>query len=393
MSALRLCPSGDDSRGHSGEVFTCAYTPDGSTLFSGGWDGELRFWETTGGAALGSVRASAKAISACAVAPDGKQFMTGCLEGFLTCWDSFKRHRQSSFVAHGRPISVIAVEPGGQSVVTASWDGCINIWDPQQASAPRGFSAHADIVAGCRFTPDGKLLLSWSYDGTINLWELERTKLIGQFAKQGDRITAGAISPDGRLVASGTRGGVLKLWNLRSQQEICSSTLTQEIRGCYFLLDGASLLVVDCAGRVTLHALPELGVCAECLTHLSVICSELSPSGNQLALGCNDGQVRFLTVEACDTSPLIVLARRNSKRTATTMDKLFGRSRLTYAYRCTCPACRQEFEIPQAEPSQSVPCPNCNRVLRVAEILLPNPIKATSGIEHRLVSKSEQAFR
>jgi WD40 repeat protein/uncharacterized protein YbaR (Trm112 family) len=393
MSSLRLCPSSNDTCGHSGEVFTCAYTPDGSTLFSGGWDGELRLWETTAGAPLGTIRASAKPISAIAVAPDGKQFMTGCLEGFLTCWDSFKRHRQSSFVAHGRPISVITVDPSGQSVVTASWDGCINIWDPQQTTAPRGFSGHSDIVAGCRFTPDGKLLLSWSYDGTMNLWDLDRPKLVGQFAKQDDRITAGAVSPDGRLVASGTRGGVLKLWNLRSQQEICSSKLVHEIRGCFFLLDGTSLLVVDCAGHVTLHALPELGVRAECMTHLSIICAELSPAGNQLALGCNDGQVRFLTIEECASSPLVVLAKRSSRRTATRLQRLFGRSRLTFAYRCTCPACRQEFEMLQADPSQTLPCPNCNRRLRVADVLLPNPLKTVSNAEHRLVSKSEQAFR
>jgi WD40 repeat protein len=389
LSALRLLNSQAEASGHSGEVFTCAYTPDGSTLLTGGWDGEVRLWETTAGAALGSIRASTRPISACAVAPQGDHFMTGCMDGFLTCWDSFKRQQLSSFVAHGRPISVIAVDPSSQLIATGSWDGCINILDSLQSSKARSFVGHSDVVAGCKFTADGKTLLSWSYDGSMCLWDVDWCRNVGQFARQDDRVTAGALSPDGRLAASGTRSGIIKLWNLRSKQEICSLKVANEIRGCFFLLDGESLLVVDSMGSVTLHALPELGLHSELSTNLPVICAELSPAGNQVALGCQDGQVRFVTVEQFDSLPLIVTAKRSTRRTATPLQRLFGRSRLVFAYRCTCPVCRREIEMPQADPSQTLPCPSCSRLLRVGDILLPTLSTKAARAELPVVAKSE----
>jgi WD40 repeat protein len=220
------------------------------------------------------------------------------------------------------------------------------------------------------------------------LWDVDKCRSVGQLARQDDRVTAGALSPDGRLAASGTRGGILKLWNLRTQQEICSLTVADEIRGCFFLLDGESLLVVDSAGRVTLHALPELGLRGELSTNLPVISAELAPAGNQLALGCKDGQVRFVTLEQPLSSPLMVTAKRSTRRTATSFQRLLGRSRLVYAYCCTCPVCRREIEMPQVDPRQLLPCPSCRRVLRVADILVPTPIK-TARAEFPIVAKSQ----
>ena len=36
-------------RGHSGEVYTCAFSPDGSTVLSGSWDNTLKLWDVGSG--------------------------------------------------------------------------------------------------------------------------------------------------------------------------------------------------------------------------------------------------------------------------------------------------------------------------------------------------------
>jgi hypothetical protein len=160
----------------------------------------------------------------------------------------------------------------------------------------------------------------------------------------------------------------LKLWDLQAKGGAGSVTLSGEVRGCFFLRDAESLVAVDASGRLTLHTLPDLTEQAELVTRLAVQCAELSPSGGQIALGCGDGRVHLVAVEGFDHSPLVVNAIQTSRRTATVLQRLFGRSRLTQAYQCTCPVCRQSFELPGYDPSRAEPCPNCQRRLRIGSV-------------------------
>src|SRR5262249_41667810 len=81
VPTLTLPPVQPVPNGHNGEVFTCSFTPDGAFALSGGWDGHLRLWDSSTGAAVTGLAAGGKAVSACAVAPSGKFWLSGSLDG------------------------------------------------------------------------------------------------------------------------------------------------------------------------------------------------------------------------------------------------------------------------------------------------------------------------
>jgi hypothetical protein len=110
-----------------------------------------------------------------------------------------------------------------------------------------------------------------------------------------------------------------------------------------------------------------LEVQAELTTQLPVQCAELASSGDRIALGCDNGQVRFVAVEGFDAVPLLVTATRTGWRPTTRLQRLFGKPRETHAYLCTCPVCRQAIELPATTSEQPVPCPGCHRQLRIAK--------------------------
>ncbi len=356
------------SKGHRGEVFGCAYTPDGAFLLSGGWDGQLRLWEVASGEEVLAIPVGKKPVSACAVSPDGRYWLSGSMDGMLAQWEARSQQQESIFLAHNRPISAIVFGGKERTWATASWDGNVILWDLTHQRQGRTLEGHKDIVAGCRLTPDARGVVSWSYDGTLGLWDVVRGHRLGKLLGHHDRVTAGAVSPDGRWAASGARDGTVKLWNLHNQTPVASQTLAEEIRGCFFLLDCESLATVDCQGRLVLHSVPELQPAAELVTKLRVQCGELAPSGSQIALGCEDGRIRFINVEGFDSAPLAVRVLQTSRRQATALEKLFGRSHITHAYQCTCPVCRRDFELPTGNVGQAVPCPQCQRHLRVSTI-------------------------
>jgi WD40 repeat protein len=368
VATLRLLASTPEGEGHKGEVFTCAYTPDGAYVLSGGWDGHLRLWEADSGQVVTSVRAGPKPLSACAVAPGGKHWLSGSLEGTVAIWDAMGQKLLHSFMAHTRPVSAILFGEDPDTVITASWDRTLIIWNLRRERDCQTLSGHEDIVAGCCFTPDERRLLSWSHDGTLRFWQLDSLTPFPPIKAHYDRVNTATVSPDGHYIAAGSRDGILKVWDVETELPVASVQMPREIRACFFLLDGESLVAVDQVGRIAIYTLPNLEEAEALLTGLGVHCAQISPSGQQIALGCGDGRVHFAAVEGLDQVPLVVTPTQTTRRVATTLQRLFGTSTLKQTFCFTCPACRKSFELPKADPGQAASCPYCHRGLRISTV-------------------------
>jgi WD40 repeat protein len=367
VPTLRLLQAGTKTARHAGEVFACCFSPDGRLILSAGWDGYLRLWDAHEGEQVHELQAGSKPLAACAVSPDGRRWLSGSMDGMLAQWDAQTHKQALLFMAHTRPISAIVFSGDGTQLATCSWDRQLTLRTVGSDGAARTLSGHADIVAGCRFLPDDKSLVSWSYDATVRIWEVARARLLAEMRGHGDRVTAGGVCPDGRWLATGARDRQLKLWDLAGGRPPGSLPLQAEPRACLFLLDGESLVTVEGNGRLTLVTVPDLEVRSEVSTRLAVQCAELSPAGDLIALGCTDGAVCLVAVDGFDDSPLVVTPTQTSRTTANLFQRLLGTSRVTHAFRCTCPACRQTFELPGSAPGQSA-CPYCHRPLRFAHV-------------------------
>jgi WD40 repeat protein len=354
--------------GHGGEVFTLAFTPDGGQVLSGGWDGRLCLWDVGTGQPLVALHTGPKPVSACAISPDGKQWLSGSLDGVLAFWRAEDQSPVRRLVAHTRPLSMIRFSEDGKTLLTASWDRRVTLWNLDRDREATPLAGHADIVAGCSFTPDGGQLVSWSYDGTIRLWQAAPPLEIGVLRGHQDRVTAGTVSPDGRWLVSGSRDGMVKLWDLPGQKEAGQVQMPAEVKALAFFLDGETLLVVDLEGRLTLYQLPDLRSVTALMTRLPIHSAELSPCTSQVALGCGDGRVRFVSVEGLDEAPLLVTPTQTKRRTASTLQRWFGGSSVKLAYEVTCPICRRAFDVPRATPGQAARCPTCGRPLRLSSV-------------------------
>jgi WD40 repeat protein len=348
-------------------VFTCAFTPDGVAVLSGGWDGHLRLWETGSGTPVTGFQAGTKPLSACAVAPGCRHWLAGSLEGHLGVWDAAGQTRVRTFLAHTRPISAILFADE-RTLVTASWDATLVVWNLEHERDGRPLIGHSDIVAGFRLTPEGQRLLSWSHDGSLRLWEMATPGASKVLKGHSDRVTAAAVAPDGRWAASAGRDGAVKLWDVQQGVPGASVKLAAEIRACPFLPHGETLLTVDVHVVVAMHALPDLTEVGALATRLPVLCADLDSAGAWIALGCGDGRIHFVRVEGTEHVPLMVTATRTTRRTATRFQRLLGRSSVRQAYTCTCPACRQSFEVAGGGPGDDAACPHSRRGLRLSSV-------------------------
>jgi WD40 repeat protein len=363
---LRLIPSGDSSESHGDEVLACSFAPDASYVLSGGWDGCLRIWDGQTGAVAGKIEVSPKAVSACAVSPDSSQLLSGTVEGMLSRWDAGSHRQDSTFLAHTRPISAIEFSPDGHTLVSASWDRSLIVWKSPNES--QTLSGHGDIVGGFCFTPNAQSILSWSHDNTVRFWDVNGGQTIATFKDFTDRPQAGAASPDSRWGAFGARDKTVKMYDLVAHRAVRSVKARGEIRCVMFLLDGQILVVGDDTGRLGLYSVPDLKERGELETGLVIQCGALAPNGSQLAIGCNDGCVHLVAIEGFDDAPLIINMTQQSRRSASTLQKLFGKSSEVFLLVGTCPVCRAMFEYPGMR-VETLNCPNCRRTLRVGTVL------------------------
>ena len=64
---------GEPWQGHTDDVYSVAFSPDGKTVVSGSWDNTVRLWDVKTGEAIGEPwQGHTASVSSVAFSPDGK---------------------------------------------------------------------------------------------------------------------------------------------------------------------------------------------------------------------------------------------------------------------------------------------------------------------------------
>ena len=178
-TSVRLWPLGSGSKrvleGHSQNVNGVAFTPDGKSLVSVGYDLTLRIWPLVAGSP--EVTTLPSPLNAVAVAPDG-EIATGGADGWLRLLTAAAR--QTGEVQAGpTPIVALAISPDGALIAAASIGGAVSIIDRKARSVVRTLVGPGPPVWSVAFLPDSATLLTGGADGMIRRWNALTGEPIG----------------------------------------------------------------------------------------------------------------------------------------------------------------------------------------------------------------------
>jgi serine/threonine protein kinase/dipeptidyl aminopeptidase/acylaminoacyl peptidase len=204
-------PSGDSNLrspterrllGHTDDVYTITFSPDGKQLASAGNDRVIRIWDVVTGQLLRTFTGHEDSVTRIQFSADGRQLLSS---GDMTVrlWDVATSSEIRTFTGHTDVVYFASFSPDNRRIASSSADRTIRLWDTASGQEIRTFTGHTNNIYSAVFSADGSELMTASEDSTVRFWDVSqgtqlRSILFASPVKQA------VYSPDGRLFAVGT---------------------------------------------------------------------------------------------------------------------------------------------------------------------------------------------
>ncbi len=232
---------------HEGPVHALAFSPDGTTVASGGDDGKIAVWDSRTGRCLGWLGDRRGKVASLSFSKDGtklvshtlpkprEEFNRVALAGEIVVWrvSSLEPIRRIALSAefNAKGADAMLVRPGSFRVdflaedrlIAAGLDTVVKVWDIGTGALVKEFKGHSTTIKALRTSPDGTLVGSADEGGEVRVWKLDGpgaletiarfaapARSIGLATAEGDRLVAlhdqpGSHVSDGTVDPSSTR--------------------------------------------------------------------------------------------------------------------------------------------------------------------------------------------
>lgn len=206
--------------GHTADVMSVSYSPDGDFIATGSLDGTLRLWNVSTGL-LQKVLAREKAgILSIAYSPDGGFIATGHNDTTLCLWDVSTGQQIRRCKGHGGAVLSVSYSPDGLTLASASVGGTVILWDVSTGERLMTLTGHEKSVRSVAYSPDGVSLATGSDDGTLRLWDVATGREETTLARHQKSVGSVSYSPDGLRVAAGNRDGKVLVWDVSTGRRL-----------------------------------------------------------------------------------------------------------------------------------------------------------------------------
>ncbi|KAI9446895.1 WD40 repeat-like protein [Lactarius psammicola] len=197
-------------------VLCVAYSPDGTSIILGTYNGEVHICDAQTGMPRGTpLKGHVDKISTIVYSPNGRQILSGSQDKTICGWDSKTGLQMGHLGGHTSKVASIAYSPDGTHFVSASWDETLQMWDSQTgAHVGEPLKGHTAAVTSVAYSPNGRQIISGSYDNTILIWDsFTHATIQGPLRGHTGPVDFVAYSLNGKHIISGSRDNTIIIWD------------------------------------------------------------------------------------------------------------------------------------------------------------------------------------
>jgi eukaryotic-like serine/threonine-protein kinase len=200
-------------RGHSDQVYTVAWSPDGKRLASGSRDETAQVWNATDGGNVYTYTGHSNSINAVAWSPDGKRIASGSFDDTVQVWNAADGSNAYTYRGHSDVVYAVAWSPDGQRIASASLDKTVQVWNAADGSDVYIYRGHSDKLWTVAWSPDGIRIASGSSDETVKIWDAADGGNPITCTGHTNSVLSVAWSPDSERIVSGSYDRTARIWN------------------------------------------------------------------------------------------------------------------------------------------------------------------------------------
>ncbi len=212
---------------HAGGVESVAFSSDGETLLTGGWDHHVKLWRLSENppTSVWDFGGFSDGVRSVAFSPSGEYVAAGGFDRILVVLDTATGLRVWTSPVLEQPINGVQFSHQGGMIALALGDyskgvpgnlkgqpGEVQLWSWPGRSKLASFSGWTRECKTVVFSPDDATLAATCGDGTTRLYDVTKKKEIAVL-KSGPFTAGAAFSPDGMELATSNWSGDVRLWN------------------------------------------------------------------------------------------------------------------------------------------------------------------------------------
>jgi WD40 repeat protein len=209
--------------GHKRSVNQLAFSADGATLYSAGYDHTIRAWDVASGKELRRCGDAKSEVYCMALAPDGKTLTYSTYpDGLVHIWDlAADRNLVTPWKAADFPATSITYSPDSKKVAVGPY--VIAIHEVATGKRLNPAPESESSVQQVEYATDGKLLAVRRVDETIELWDTAKGRKTATLSARTGGFTDMAFPPGGKYLTTAEGGwdqGTLCHWDPRTGKRL-----------------------------------------------------------------------------------------------------------------------------------------------------------------------------
>merc|ERR1712059_107536 len=209
--------------GHSGEIYTGKFHPQGNLLATGGHERLVYLWQVYGECDNVSIMSGhTGAIVQLLFNKEGDTIFTASTDKTVGVFDTMTGQRVKRMKGHTSFVNSVDCSRSGKPLVVSGGDDCqVKVWDRRRRQPLSSLNSTYQVTA-VSFSEDAEQVISAGIDNEIKIWDLRKNAVVTSITGHQHNFEKNLLhcswSPDGAMVGAGSSDRNVYVWDTASRK-------------------------------------------------------------------------------------------------------------------------------------------------------------------------------